>query len=213
MSELIVRGFAPADLDDVVDVHLAAFPGFLMTLLGPAFLRKYYRLVIESPGALFLVVEHEGQVRGFAAGSATPPEMYRRLTARKFGLLRAAATHLVLRPRIWPRVLENLKVSGERSVPAPATEAFAELASLAVSPILRGQGAGRLLLTRFLEAAEAAGSRGVELTTDARDNEAVNRLYVAAGFEPAGSFSRRGNRLMNAYRIAFDRAPAIRATN
>lgn len=208
-----MRVFTEGDLDDVVSTHVSAFPGFLMTLLGPAFLREYYRLVVDSPGGLLLVAECEGRVRGFAAGSMTPAQMYRQLKERKLALLRASAIHLALRPRLWPRVMENLKVSGERSAPTLNSEAYAELASIAVSPNLRGLGVGRLLLANFIEVAAAAGAAGVELTTDARDNDSVNRLYVAAGFGLVSSFQRRGNRAMNAYRISFNKSPAHSAPN
>lgn len=193
-----LRTLAVGDLDDVVAVHITAFPGFLMTLLGPGFLRSYYQAVLDCDDAVFLGQFGEtGRLQGFVAGFAKPASFYALLSGRKKKMLMAAAFHLMRRPSLWSRVLENAGATSQRAT--DNEPGAAELASIAVLPTAQGKGYGRMLIDAFLSATRRHGANRVYLTTDADNNEAVNRLYARAGFQLAGTSMRKGGRKMNHY--------------
>ena len=206
MTAPLLRKLEAADLDGVVAVHCAAFPGFLMTLLGPGFLRSYYQTVLDCDDAIFLGrFDDAGRLQGFVAGFARPASFYAMLAKRKRRMLVAAAFHLLRRPALWARVLENAGATSQR-----ATEnepGAAELASIAVLPGAQGKGHGRALIEAFLSAARPLGATRVDLTTDADGNDGVNRLYASAGFQRSGVSTRRGGRRMNHYTIPLAGAP------
>ncbi|WP_234109067.1 hypothetical protein [Chryseobacterium sp. R2A-55] len=56
------------DIDSIVEVHLESFPSFFLTSLGKPFFKTFYKAFLKNP-AILLVLEDEGTVKGFAAGS------------------------------------------------------------------------------------------------------------------------------------------------
>ena len=54
---LACRPMAPGDISRVVEIHLASFPGFFPSLLGPSFLGMYYRGTLDDPPVL---VQNDG---------------------------------------------------------------------------------------------------------------------------------------------------------
>lgn len=209
MSTSSLRELRGSDLDDVIEVHSAAFAGFLMTNLGPSFLREYYQAVLEGDDAILLGQFDElGSLKGFVAGSAKPALLYARLAKRKPRMLISAAFHLLCHPVLWLRVLENANTTSRRAREDVAIGA--ELASIAVHPSAQGLGYGRALIEAFLSSARRYGASEVTLTTDADDNDAVNRLYRRAGFRLSRTSTRKGGRRMNHYNIALAREPLLR---
>lgn len=199
-TRLTLRAASERDLNAVVRVHQQAFKGFLMTLLGPRFLRGYYQCVLEYAQPIFLVAEREGQIIGFAAGFVNPPRFYAQLRQRKIPLALAAASYLVWRPHLWRRALSSLRraetLSSNEDEPT-----LAELASIGVSPAAQGIGAGTQLVQTFLQQAQQHGVQEVVLTTDAHNNDAVNAFYQRLGFVCTRQFYHTPERLMNEYRI------------
>ncbi|WP_417842085.1 GNAT family N-acetyltransferase [Terasakiella sp.] len=192
------------EIPAIVEVHQQAFPGFLMTLLGPAFLYAYYKTVLDHPGSIFLVVrDEEGGIRGFVAGFAQPESFYRLLGGRKKRMMLSAASYLVMRPRLWKRVFENMKMVNQRSNVDSSRDMDVELASIGVNPNSGRRGYGKILVQSFIEKAKAKSAASVFLTTDARDNSTVNEFYLNLGFNLSGCSERAGGRLMNHYEYRF----------
>jgi ribosomal protein S18 acetylase RimI-like enzyme len=190
------------DLRAVVQVHARAFPGFLMTLLGPGFLRIYYETLLRHEGSIFIVASSGSGIAGFAAGFVDPGSFYRAFRRRRFLALIAAIPHCIVRPGIWPRLLESAGQANARSRNQCRTDA--ELASIAVVPGLEGGGLGRRLLEAFVGAATERGANNVRLTTDAAGNDRVNRFYEQAGFTRTGTAFRGKARTMNEYVFPID---------
>lgn len=186
----LIRAACPDDLNAIVRVHQQAFAGFLMTLLGPRFLRGYYQCVLEYPDPIFLVAERERQIVGFVAGFVNPPRFYAQLRRRKLPLVLAAASHLVWRPRLWRRALSSLR-RAETLSSSEDEPALAELASIGVAPAAQGLGAGKQLVQAFLKQAQQNGVQEVVLTTDAHNNDAVNAFYQKLGFVCTRLINRR----------------------
>lgn len=196
-----VRDATKTDIPQIVKVHREAFPGFLMTLLGPAFLRRYYETVLDYEQRVFVVTtDEQGQLSGFAAGFLCPADFYKLLGTRKRKMMIAGALHVAIRPAVWARVIENMRQVGQRAqVDSQATTHAVELASIGVSRAVTGKGWGKALVMGFIARAREIGGQVVELTTDAEGNERVNAFYQGLGFCLVTTSSRAGGRKMNHY--------------
>ncbi len=190
----------PACLDDVVSVHLEAFPGFFMARLGPWFLKEYYRCVVDYTQGLLLTESGEQGYIGFVAGFVDPASFYRKLRRRRVRLGLAACAGIMACPQRLIALLANYRRAGgaAHQAPEPGT---AELASLAVRSSAAGRGVGSHLVHRFIVAAGSRGADRVMLTTDANGNDAVNRFYQGLGFTCIRTFEARRGRLLNEYVI------------
>ncbi len=197
MSAIALRRMMVDDVEQVVAIHVAAFPSFFLTFLGPRFLRALYRGVLEDPSGIAFVAERDrGIILGFVAGTSSPSRFYSRLLRSRllrFGL--ATVPALLRKPAILGRLLRVF------SIPAATSSATgrAELMSLGVLPASQGSGAGGLLTERFIEEAKSRGSTTVYLTTDADGNEAVNRFYERRSFLLSRQFTTPEGRRMNEY--------------
>lgn len=195
-----VRPAVRADLRTIARVHDASFPRFFLTTLGPAVLRAYYGLVLEYDRGILLVAESEGRLAGFVAGFVDPVRFYRLMSARRWRFAPLVLIQLATHPALLPRLLVNRR---RLARPEPIAESLkedsCELCSIAVHPDLAGRGLGKELTLAFLDAARRRGATSVYLTTDARDNEAVNAVYQRLKFRLARTFEAPGRRLMNEY--------------
>jgi ribosomal protein S18 acetylase RimI-like enzyme len=73
--------------------------------------------------------------------------------------------------------------------------------SLAVDPRCQSVGAGRTLVSAFLDEARRRGSTKVDLTTDKIGNDRVNRFYESLGFRVVREVVTPEHRVMNEYEI------------
>ncbi|MBD2837683.1 GNAT family N-acetyltransferase [Pseudomonas sp. JM0905a] len=204
-NSVAVRPALLSDLPLVAKIHQMAFPGFLMTLLGPSFLQAYYQTVFDYSESLFLVAEDdEGKPFGFVAGFAQPEKFYALLGSRKKRMMISAALYLSIRPKLWKRVLENMKLVSRRSTEGSQDGLLrVELASIGISPAQGRRGYGKALVNAFLGRARERAADIVELSTDANGNDAVNGFYRGLGFTLSMSEERAGGRLMNHYAYSF----------
>lgn len=200
MSDFTVSEAVPKDIPAIVSVHKKAFPGFLMTLLGPAFLKVYYRTVLDYSDGIFLVLRDEqGGLQGFVAGFAKPELFYQLLAKRRKWMMISAATHLIIRPHLWKRVLENMRMVSSRSNTGSSKDMDVELASIGVAPNNGRRGYGKALVRSFIDKAKAKAATSVFLSTDASNNSSVNEFYLSLGFRLLRRSERAGGRLMNHY--------------
>lgn len=199
-----IRSAGREDIESIVVVHLEMFPGFLMSLLGAGFLRGYYKAILDCPsGLLFVARDGLGDVVGFVSGFASAREFYSFFRKRRFRLALSALGHLLFRPALWRRVIENVSIVNRVADTAGVVAGGgAELSSIAVVSGVEGKGCGRLLVERFVARCSQLGRSSVVLTTDANGNERVNEFYRKMGFAKVSTVRRAGGRLMNTYRIA-----------
>jgi ribosomal protein S18 acetylase RimI-like enzyme len=188
------------DLDAIVALHILAFPGFFMTQLGPSFLRVYYQSVLDYSGGILLTESDQNGCIGFVAGFVDPASFYQTLRRRRVKLALAAAVRVVTHPHRLVTLLRNYRRAGEAEK-RTSHPAVAELSSLAVRPDAAGRGVGRRLVGEFLSAATSRGAKRVVLTTDANNNDPVNRFYQKLGFECIRTFEPRRGRVLNEYSI------------
>jgi ribosomal protein S18 acetylase RimI-like enzyme len=189
------------DCARVVDIHLRSFQGFFLTFLGPSFISLLYCATIKDIGGVALVAEQRNKVCGFVTGTTQPFSFYKRLVKEHlFGFFWASLQGFLRNPAILPRLLRSFTMPGQ---PLP-TEKCATLMSLAVDPDCQGIGIGKLLVLAFLDEAKKSGCFSVNLTTDAVNNDGINKFYERLGFSLYRSFLTPEKRLMNEYILKFD---------
>lgn len=197
---IVLRPMSPADVEAVTDIHLAAFPGFFLSFLGPRFLRQLYDAVVADDEGIAFVAAEGDRIVGFVAGSGSSG-FYRRAARRRWlSFAWASLGALIRRPAIARRLLRALYA------PPKTSSSGALLMSLAVDPAVRRSGAGKLLTRAFVDAARQRGAHAVVLTTDKGGNDAVNAFYRAQGFTVASEYVTPEGRAMNEYILYIDDA-------
>ena len=200
---LQIRPAQTSDIDQMVLVHIEAFPGFFLTLMGPRFLRLLYKGFICHPTGISLVACAQGrpsEVLGFVVGTTQPQGFFAQLLRQRwmaFGF--ASLWPLLRRPGlVFAKLWSALFYRGE-SLPDQPSAAL--LSSLGVKPSQQGQRIGQQLVSAFLDHAQTAGAPAVYLTTDQSDNIKANQFYTKLGFELAGTCKRPHGRILNRYLI------------
>ncbi|MFA4926185.1 MAG: GNAT family N-acetyltransferase [Candidatus Aminicenantales bacterium] len=195
-----IKTINDSDLQEVVRIHQKAFKGFLMTLLGQKFLYEYYHLVLSYPNNISLIYETDGSyILGFAVGYMDPAGFYSELKRKKIKLILSVLIHIGSRPRLWKRILDSYRYADINSSAINIEKNTAELASIAVDPDGQNKGVGRELLSAFINEAKKRNASKVVLTTDAEDNEHVNKFYRKAGFSIQRAFYKSKGRKVNEY--------------
>ncbi len=195
----MIRTMTQGDLKLVVAAHLASFPDFFLSFLGPRFLALYYSGVCTAPeGIAFVYLNDSGSPAGFVAGTSNPRGFYSRLLKRgwlKFAL--ASVNAVVRKPSTVSRIARGLFHPGGN----PVGDDVAGLFSIGVLPELQGTGAGKMLVHMFLDEARKRGCKRVFLTTDRDNNAAVNSFYEKLGFTIERHYVTPEGRRMNEYWI------------
>ncbi len=188
-------------LDQVVGVHLRAFPTFFLTFLGPRFLREFYgSFGVDPSGVGFVALGESDNVVGVVVGPLNPAGYFQRLLRRRWWAFCLASIWAVLRnPTVIPRLFRAVFYRGD-SPPGPDRSL---LSSVAVDPGVQKQGVGRALVEAWVAEVRRRGSKGCFLTTDAVGNEAVNSFYCHLGWTLEGSFTTPRGRQMNRYVLDF----------
>lgn len=197
-----IRPLAAKDLKAVVRVHLESFPDFFLSFLGGRFLREFYAAFLDDPTGMAFVAESApaGEILGVVAGPCNPQGFFRRLLVRRWWAFCLASAGAVARkPTIVPRLFRALFYRGA----TPEGQVRSLLSSIAVAPTAQGTGIGRALVARWVEEAQARGSSGCVLTTDAANNEAVNGFYARLGWKLESCYTTPEGRAMNRYVMDF----------
>jgi ribosomal protein S18 acetylase RimI-like enzyme len=189
---MTVRPMRRDDLDAVVAIHLAAFPNFFLTFLGPGFLRVFYGAVMQDGIALVATVDD--RVAGFIVGMLDSKSFYRRLWRTRFFHVAFTITPVILR---HPSTLKRVARRGVARAFQPAPGA--ELMSLAVHPREQRHGLGRILVNAFIARVHEDGTDSLWLITDAADNDAVQTFYETLGFTVRRTFTNAEGRALVEY--------------
>lgn len=183
------------DVKQVTKVHLAAFPGFFLTTLGPAFLRTMYKAFLLNKGGVFVVDDRDGHIQGFAVGVLKSAGKDRNLAVRFLPQLILSLIPAVVRNpvKVVKRITSQLFTTSERAnIPKNAVI----LRSIGIQPSMQGGGAAGRLLQEFELRANEKGATSVALTTDALDNERAIRFYSKNGYKISQEFRQDGQRPM-----------------
>jgi ribosomal protein S18 acetylase RimI-like enzyme len=205
----IVRPATAEDVARIVDVHRQAFPGFVLTSFGPAFLTRFYAAVVDDKACISLVAENDSSILGFVVGPLQPAGFFRGLFLRQgLGFAIDAVPAIARRPLNTARhLIRGVVYRGDAPEARPD---WALLSSIAVVRSATGSGAASALLEAFCVRAAELGSGGVYLTTDRDDNAAANRFYSKHEFSCDGQIERRDGRVMNLYVRALASPASVR---
>lgn len=188
-----------ADLDAVARVHLQAFPGFFLSRLGYGFLREMYRgFVTHVDGVFWIALDEQSKVIGFIAGTTAPHTFFADLRRmRMWYFLWHAIPALLRQPMlVLPKLYGALFYKGDK--PKDLTGGVL-LSSIGVLPNVVGKSVGQGLLQSFENDIWSKGRQFIYLTTDALNNDKVNKFYQRNGYQIESQFMQSGNRLMFRY--------------
>lgn len=183
------------DVKQVTKVHLAAFPGFFLTTLGPAFLRTMYKAFLLNKGGVFVVDDRDGHIQGFAVGVLKSVGQDRNLVVRFLPQFILSLVPAVVRNpvKVVKRITSQLFTASERTnIPENAVI----LRSIGIQPSMKGGGVAGRLLQEFELRANEKGATSVALTTDVLNNERAIGFYRKHGYKISQEFRQDGKRLM-----------------
>lgn len=170
-----IRAARVGDRKAIAELHKGSIGSGFLSTLGAGFLALLYRALIESDEAAVFVVESEGVVVGFIAGTVDTSAFYKTFV-RHHGVEAAVRlASLALSPSVARRAYETLRYGSEQP------RAAAELLSMAVAPVARRRGMGRRLVERLLEWARDEGISAMTVVVGA-DNVGAIGLYNECGF-------------------------------
>lgn len=194
----MTRNMTKEDLDEVVQIHIKAFQGFFLTLLGKNFLYSLYENFIIDEFSICLVAEKDSIIKGFVVGNLKPDVLFRKMLFQKgyLYLLHSVKALFKSPVLVLKKLLYALRYRGER--PNGYANA-AILSSLGVDPGEGSKGTGSDLVRAFCKEAFLKGSDVVYLTTDKFDNDIVNSFYIKNGFKLESVIEKTGGRKMNRY--------------
>jgi GNAT superfamily N-acetyltransferase len=183
----------------VVKAHVASFPGYILSFLGPRFLSLYYSGVHSAPeGISFVYLNAAGVPVGFVVGASNPRGFFSKLLKRdwlRFSLASVGA--IFSRPSVLTRIARLLFHPEDHPVGADV----ACLLYIGILPELQGTGIGQVLLKAFLHEALTRGCRRVVLSAYRDNNEAVNSFYQKMGFRIEQQWVTPEGHCMNEYWI------------
>lgn len=187
---MIVRKANIKDINEIVSIHEDRFSNFFLTGLGSFFLKVFYTSFLKNPGVL-LVIEDNGKIQGFAAGSRDNRGFYKKLLANNlFNFAVAGLKILIIKPNALVRIASNAGISEKSDL------IFAELLSIAT--LINKKGYGKILLTEFENeiTKENIKKLPLSLTTDFEENEKVIDFYTKSGYQIHKIFESYQNRKM-----------------
>ncbi|QSR30588.1 GNAT family N-acetyltransferase [Nocardioides sp. S5] len=188
-SQVLIRRMGLADLEFVVDEHLAHFPDNVFGQMGRRFLTEYYRTFLDGPHAEAVVTVAEGSRVGYLVGILDVRE-HRRLV-RKFHSRRLAwhaTAALARRPRMAAGLVRrriSVRLTALRSragANGNGSEAIAVLSHVAVRAEARGLGLGTSMILQFVERAQNSGAQTVSVATRA-GTAGAGELYRQLGWK------------------------------
>ncbi len=185
------------DIEAIVRVHEAAFPDFFLTQLGFAFLRLYYKSVMNHKDGVLLTCKMDGATIGLCAGAVLSAGFNTKLIkANLFQFGWESMKILFTKPKALIHLMKN--ISKEDSSVGDNGE-YAELLSIAVDPKVQRSGAGKAMLLELEKVLKEIGGERLSLTTDYEDNDKAVSFYKSLGYEPWYDFVTYPNRRM--YRL------------
>lgn len=169
-----------ASCNEIVNIHIEAFDGFFLTILGKCFLQTYYKAVINSLNSIaYCVMDENGHLVGFSVGAKCSRGFHRKILKENFGaFLWQGIIILFTKPKAIYRLMRNM----EKNSNVEDDGRYAELLSIGVLPSYAGKGIGSLLIQAFEKEAKMNKIDRVSLTTDYENNESAIAFYKKQGY-------------------------------
>ena len=168
----------------MVKVHMAAFTGSALTMLGNTAVHRYYEWQLIGPHDLTALGAFiDNRMAGFSLGGVFQGSLSGFLAKNRRFLVYRILSHpwLLLNPIVRDRLsvgrkgLSNLMKPKRSSLPSESARprSFGILA-IAVEPRLQGSGVGKLLMKRTEEIAHQLSFPEMRLSVHPENNQAVH---------------------------------------
>lgn len=191
-EDVTIREVGAGDIDEIVRVHMRAFPDFFLTFLGPRFLRLLYGDIARDPRGQVLIAHDGRSIVGLLAGLDNEQQYFSDLRARSQRQFVVASLGALFRkPSIAGRLLR-----ARRREEQHASDSRPTLLSFAVDPSVQGMGIGARLLESYELELMRRGFNAYKLTTDASGNEGTQRFYEGHGIIPESTWTTPEGRSM-----------------
>lgn len=197
MDELQIAPATWSDLDEIAALHIRAFPGAALTILGPELLVRYYRWLLDpSHDGGVITARRAGRLVGFCAAGVFRGAVGGFLERNRL----VVAREILRRPRLLatPIVRERLVLAARilvrralqrrrQSQPSPQVRPLATgarpygILSIATDPSEQGRGVGQLLMQTCEADARRRGFASMVLTVHPDNTRAV-RFYERQGW-------------------------------
>jgi glycosyltransferase involved in cell wall biosynthesis/ribosomal protein S18 acetylase RimI-like enzyme len=194
LRSVLVRRAQPTDVAALARLHVEVLPTAFLPMLGQRFLRRFFRALLEDPGAIVVVAERDGEVIGYAGGVLSPAAFRRRFLMRHGAVAGLAVAPRLLRPGMLRRVREITSYP-EITRDFPAAEWTLVGVRRGTAP-----GLGPHLGNEVLTALSKKGADEVKGYV-AADNRAMNAMVRRMGFRLAGQVSVHDGRASNIWVI------------
>ena len=189
-----IRKATKEDVGSIVEIHQAAFKDFFLTSLGTRFLKLYYGTFINSDKGVVYCTVDDNKIVGFSATSYMSKGFNASLI--KNNIVKYAAEFILLvftKPKAIIRLAKNMNKESRDTIKDDGQ--YAELYSIAVSPLCQGKGIGKKLLTTT-EKDVVNHNNLISLTTDYYNNDKTIAFYKALGYKNFYEFITYPNRKM-----------------
>lgn len=174
---MLVRKAQVTDINKIVSIHMERFSSFFLTTLGSDFLKVFYKAFLKNPGIL-IVLEDEGSIKGFAAGSRKNTGFFKKLLNNNLiGFAFSGVKILFTKPAALKRMATNAGKSEGNNI------MYAELLSIAT--LKNSKGYGKVLLNAFEKEVQKENKENlpISLTTDLNDNEKAVQFYKDCDYD------------------------------
>lgn len=183
-AEIKIRPAVPGDVAFMAGAHAMVFRGLVSARLGAAYLESFYGRLVAGPGTACFIAQRFGEKDGFICGAGSPSSgslsFFEQSLSAGLALARGN-----IKPGELPDLFRYRRWAAGARLPA-------ELVSLAVLPVNRGSGAGRLLVKALEDHFLATGINEFCVFTDTLVSTGLP-FYLKLGFEQAGEYGHGGN--------------------
>jgi ribosomal protein S18 acetylase RimI-like enzyme len=180
----MIEALKKEHVNQVVKVHIQAFPESQSTKFGTDFLKSYYGGAASSPHTTSFVWKVDGKVAGFIFGGTNKQELSRYIMmSSKAKLAKSVITNVLRDPinsvkRFWSYLVHYIMPGGDTFY----ANDTATLDSVAILKEFRGQGIADELIRSFLAKLKESGVSACRLGV-LGDNTSARRFYERNGFE------------------------------
>ena len=148
------------DIDQIVKLYRNELPG-LMTEMGEAFLKKYYKVSLLIPDMWTYVEKQDEQILGLVSGIRSVNGLYKKIFFQDFfGFTFIFMSILITQPRLIVKIVKMMDYPG-------FTSDIPELLTIVVDNRYRRKGIGRKLFKRMVSEFKKNGIKEFRITAHA----------------------------------------------
>ena len=189
------------EIQEIVKIHINAFPNFFLTSLGSDLLFELYRSFLETENSGIYISKIDSKVVGFLAFTEkSTPIYYNILKKHFFSFSLKLFKKFLKNPFSFFKLLYKFKkkLSLKKEEKRTLLKKI-RIESIAVEPNYFNKKIGKELIDFLKKNIDFEKFDLIELETDAKNNEKTNYFYQKNEFIKVEEITVDGNRVMNIY--------------